>query len=420
MKKNVYTDKKDKGHNILAYLYLAVVLWMSFPIARIYLSRMPFFGYIVAMVAIFFVANKYINTKAFYIAGIYGFAVLLRFYIGSEAFPSLFSCLYEVFILLIPAIMFYYFDKIERNLPFVYMTIILYMVLIVYETVMTYRIEQEFPGILRNLQATRYDEIRDSLIAHGLSTYSLPHALPTIMPALILIIKDNSNILITRIAATVFLVSSLVLVWISQAMGAYLMTIFASILSLLVSTTSVKKNIRKITAVSFVILPFVFLPSLSTALLDGAKSFLSKDNDVYEKVVEMERSNEVGGRGGDITYRGQLLKDTFESIIDNPLFGSSTRTYGNHNALIDRWAKLGLVGFIPLLIFLYLTIKTTYQAIPDKGKIYYIIGVLTAFIMLVSKNQMSWDQWFLLFYLLPITVTLNYIPFGFKKRSFFE
>ena len=405
-------------HNYFAFLYLAAVVWMSFPMARVMLSKIQFFGYIVAVFAMVLVTRSYFKEKDFLVVGWYGLAVLLRFFMGSQAFPTLFSALYETFILLIPAILFYYFRKIDTNAPFVYSIIIIYTTIIIFDSVMTYRIDQEYQGVLRNLQAIRYDDIRETLVARGMAPYSLPHALPTLMPALILIIKNRTNKLLPRIAFLAFLIASLVIIWISQATGPYLMTIFAVTLSLIVSSTSVRENMRKVMLVSFFVLPFVLFPSFSGALLDGAKSFIPDDNDVYEKIIEMEKTVEGEEGNGDIAYRGKLLEKTIQSIIENPIFGSPTKTYGNHNALIDRWAKLGLVGFIPLLIFLYLTIKGTYKIMPERGKIYYIIGIMTALFMLLSKNQISWDQWFMLFYLLPVLLTLNYMPDGFKRRKY--
>lgn len=404
-------------HNYFAFLYLAAVVWMSFPMARVMLSRMQFFGYIVAVFAMVLVTSKYFKEKEFCIVIWYGLAVLLRFLMGSHAFPTLFSALYETFILLIPAILFYYFRKIDTNAPFIYSIIIFYTAIIIFESVMTYRIDQEYPGVLRNLQAIRYDDIREALVARGMAPYSLPHALPTIMPALILIVKNRTNELLPRIVSLAFLIASLVIIWISQATGPYLMTIFAITLSLIVSSTSVRENLQKLMLVSFFVLPFVLFPSFSGALLDGAKSFIPDDNDVYEKIIEMEKTVEGEDSNGDITYRGELLGKTIQSIIENPIFGSPTKTYGNHNALIDRWAKLGLVGFIPLLIFLYLTISATYKVISERGRIYYVIGVMSALFMLLSKNQISWDQWFILFYLLPLLISLNYLPQGFKKKK---
>lgn len=410
-------NKIKTRHNYFAFLYLAAVVWMTFPMARVSLSRMPFFGYVVAILAMVLVTRRYFKEREFLVVGWYGLAVLLRFFMGSQAFPTLFSALYETFILLIPAILFYYFRKIDTNAPFVYTIIVFYTAIIIFESVMTYYIDQEYPGILRNLQAIRYDDIRDILIAQGLAPYSLPHALPTLMPGLILIIKDRTNKLLPRIVSLAFLIASLVIIWLSQATGPYLMTIFAVTLSLIVSPTSVKDNMKKLMFVSFFVLPFVLFPSFSGALLDGAKSFIPVDNDVYEKIIEIENNVEGEEGNGDIAFRGELLERTIQSIIENPIFGSPTKTYGNHNALIDRWAKLGLVGFIPLLIFLYLTISATYKVISERGRIYYVIGVMSALFMLLSKNQISWDQWFILFYFLPVLLILNYLSFGLKKHS---
>ena len=400
-----------------AFLYIVPIFWMAFePSKTLPLFRIPFIGYIVAIAALIIVSNSYLKQKEFWLALMYGLVVFLNFWVGNVAFPSLFSVLYEVFRLMVPAAIFYYYSKVNRNKPFVNCVLLVYLFVLVFETIATYRLEQVYPGLMRNFQASRYEEDLTMFMKMGLAPYSLPHALPTLIPAIVLVIKDGKNNLIIRVLSLVFLAASLVIVYLSQATGAYLMTIFSLVLAFIVNSSGIRNNMTKLVIVSVLVLPFVLNPSFSDTAMDVAEMFVSEDSDVYEKIEEVRASNSGAETSGDIAYRGELLDKTLNTIIEHPLFGSRTKTYGNHNALLDRWAKLGFVGFLPLLMFLILTIKGTYKVIPEKGKIYYLIGVSAAVIMLLSKNQISWDQWFFLFYLLPVLIIENDGYKGFASK----
>lgn len=412
-------SKKMKKKTWIAFLYLIPIIWMSFEPSKNYpFFNIPFIGYIVAIFALLLVSTKYLMEREFWFAIIYGIVVFFNFWRGNEAFPSLFSVLYEVFRLMIPAALFFYFKSINQNKPLVYSIFVIYLFIIIYETIITYELEQINPGLMRNLGASKYDEDRDSFLLMGLTPYSLPHALPTVIPAIILLIKEKDNKFLYRIGGLLFLMASLVIIYLSQATGAYLMAIFALVASIIVNNNQdVKINTRKIIITAVIVLPLLMIPAFTDFILSRVESVISTDSDVYEKIEELKRSNAGMETEGDIAYRGELLNNTIEAIIQHPLLGSPTRTYGNHNALLDRWAKLGLVGFLPLILFLIYTIKKCYRILPEKGKIYYVIGVVTAIAMLFFKNQISWDQWFLLFYLLPVIICYNYMQNGFKKTS---
>lgn len=400
------------------FLYIVPIFWMAFePSKTLPLFRIPFIGYIVAIAALILVSNSYLKQKEFWLALMYGLVVFLNFWIGNVAFPSLFSVLYEVFRLMVPAAIFYYYSKVSRNKPFVNSVLLLYLFVLVFETIATYRLEQVYPGLMRNLHSSRYEDDLTMFMQMGLAPYSLPHALPTLIPAIVLVIKDGKNNLIIRVLTLVFLAASLVIVYLSQATGAYLMTIFSLVLAFIVNSSGIRNNMTKLVIVSVLALPFVLFPSFTDTAMDVAEMFVSEDSDVYEKIEEVRASNSGAETSGDIAYRGELLDKTLNTIIEHPLFGSRTKTYGNHNALLDRMAKLGLVGFLPLLMFLILTIKGTYKEIPEKGKIFYLIGVSAAVIMLLSKNQISWDQWFFLFYLLPVLIIENDRYEGFHSKT---
>ena len=94
---------------------------------------------------------------------------------------------------------------------------------------------------------------------------------------------------------------------------------------------------------------------------------------------------------------------TIAAIFDNPIIGAQ-EGMGHHSALLDRFASLGLVGFIPLICLLVLQTKYILRKLPSQIHIYYYVGLLAAFMMLISKNITGWGMWFFLFAAMPFLI----------------
>ena len=142
--------------------------------------------------------------------------------------------------------------------------------------------------------------------------------------------------------------------------------------------------------------------TVQIAVIDFLRGFFEQESKIDDKLTELmygitsESLSEVTGN------RGNLLQQTFDAIIRNPLFGVNDKSYGNHNALLDRWACYGLVGFVPLLLFIYSSIKMALRIIPQKLQTYYIIGVISSLMMMITKNMMGWFQWLCFILILPL------------------
>lgn len=95
---------------------------------------------------------------------------------------------------------------------------------------------------------------------------------------------------------------------------------------------------------------------------------ITKSEQIEKTISKVERlALGVSERGlveGDETTRGRRLQDTFETFLNNPIFGRSFSSrakgkIGGHSSLIDPLALFGIIGFIPMWIFYFLLIRNS-------------------------------------------------------------
>ncbi len=383
-----------------SFLLILVIICFSFYPTRVLplMNRgvTPYFlGIILSIIC---VPYFYKSRDALFVI-LYCLVVFLNYYWGNKAFPTLGSALTESVNILLPVAVFYLVKNQNDN---VFNIVLLYSILLVIgvTTYQSYQIEQITPGILRSVSHLDNEEEIAYFYLMGLSPYQLPHALPALIPPCIMVIKKPEKG-IQRAVGALFLAIIILLVMLSQSLGAFIMMLFALIVSILVKEQNVRRNLRILIVSGFLML-ILAGDTVQLSILDFLRSFFETDSKMYQKLTELSASV----LSDDITYvtgnRGNLFDQTITAIIRNPIFGVNDKSYGNHNALIDRWACLGLVGFIPLLLFIFHIIKVTLKGLPERLHSYYLIGVITSLVMMCTKNMMGWFQWLCFVLLLPL------------------
>ncbi len=138
-----------------------------------------------------------------------------------------------------------------------------------------------------------------------------------------------------------------------------------------------------------VIIVILILPSIIGALNNG-----SRNNTVVVNRLE-EINSTIWGQGRDtedLNTRSELSSNSFNTFINNPIFGvsltkSSNLTYndvGNHASWVDLLAKYGLFALL-LFITMYLHIK-------KQMKVYYLSLVPLLFVILGFLNPLWFFQ----------------------------
>jgi hypothetical protein len=93
------------------------------------------------------------------------------------------------------------------------------------------------------------------------------------------------------------------------------------------------------------------------------------------------------------TSRSELLKMSLKSFLDSPIwgigawYGSGSPHVGQHAQFVDDIARYGLLGFIPLMVFVYYSMKKIYLAFKEKH--FYNRRVLVSILIFVALGFMN-------------------------------
>jgi hypothetical protein len=171
-------------------------------------------------------------------------------------------------------------------------------------------------------------------------------------------------------------------------------------MSFIITESSLKKNIIRL-----VLLGVVALLFLNTQTLISVLDFFGAETETmayYGKIEDAMTMLETGKSVGQIADRQELHNMSLTAFLNHPLLGTNKGSdIGGHAYFMDRAGLLGLVGFIPLFLFFYYQIKTTYKNLSDSIRMYYLIGVVACIILGFQKNMFGFEYWLYLFFLLP-------------------
>ena len=401
MELNITKQKRTSAFTLLLISYV-VIGKMFIPAENLFIFSNEFIAYGVGVVACVLLTRNYFKSKVFFAFAAYVIVLLLNYF--TETLVNLGNVLSESFTIIVTACFGYYLFYESDNKVLSRLLLFLTTIIIIVYSVMTFVFYQNNPGIMRSAAMSYNYEIYRPLFLQGLAPYTFPHALSCLLPALVLGVKGKQQIRWKRWLSLVLLAASLVLIYITQATGALVVAVVAIFIAFIAKRGNVKKNIVTIGVVTVLMMPLMVSSSLQTVVLEWMGDAVGEESHYTGKIDELAESAAGVETEGDIQARGDLLGETLNAIIHHPILGVSDRSYGNHNALLDRWAEYGLVGFIPLLIGMFMMIRFTSRRLPNDIRIFYYIGVGANFLMMLTKSMFGWNQWFFFLVMLPLMV----------------
>ena len=386
----------------LSYLYVFIVFCLTFNAVKYW----PLFGimsicYGIGIMLPFIICTGFFNTRMNKFFVFYAFVVLINHLLGDVYLSNRNSLLIGFVGFFVSMSMSYYiFTKGDYNLMRAIILTVLIVLLL--NTIATAYFNFFIPGLVRYAYGVSQlgDKDFNSLYALGLSSYALPHAVPILIPPLVLGIKNSSLKTSQRIFTAIILVCCIMLVYFSGAVGPLLVALVILIMSFVIRRGSVRSNIVIIFLGFMMAVLFILSDNLMLNALGMFDDFIGREGYFHNKVVDFENSIIYGSASGDVENRGILYRTTINAIFEHPLFGAQDGL-GGHSALMDRFAALGLVGFIPFVAMLVSQISYVLKNLPSQIHIYYYMSLVAALVMLISKNIAGWSMWFFLFAALP-------------------
>lgn len=397
-------QKLTNKEKIILLLFSFVVLYFTFMPFKIFLNFMGYLPYGLGVIACLLASLRFVSTKMFVVAFIYTVVLLLNAHF--KTFVNLGNVLSETSSILFTGFMVYYALKDDRTRKFKILIIILFSCIIVVYATQTFRFYLTTPGIMRWAAMERNYDDASVFFALGLAPYAFSHGLSCIIPAFVLGLKKQDNTRFIKFFSLTMLLCSFLLIYVTEATGALIVALFSMICALLSKIGSVKNSVQKLIIVSLLMVPIIVSETVQIGIIHSVRSVVSTESDYLTKLDDLEHNitsdTKVGE--GDIQTRSELLDNTMESIFESPIIGVSDKTFGNHNALLDRWAQYGVIAFLPIVFYIIWMIKFTWRYIPDNCRIFYLIGVFANLLMMFSKSMFAWYQWFSFLVVLPIMI----------------
>jgi len=392
-----------KKNKILTYAAAFLVIVLTFTLIQGYfpffMRSWIFLGILAVLISLLY-PEIYLEKSIIWLI-IYSLVLIFNFLSGDEVYVLGFT-LIEITFYFVPASLFLIYIR-NNDIKNVRTIAIVSMLIIIITSIFTFKNSVDNPGIVRAIVGAQATEDYTYIIEKyrkGIASYGMVHAFPFILPPFIYMLKNKDFSFKLRIFALLMVMIGGLMVFYAESTGALVVLLFSIIMSLIITESSLKKNIIRL-----VLLGVIALLFLNTQTLISVLDFFGAETEklaYYGKIEDATTMLETGKAVGQIAYRQELHNMSLTAFLDHPLLGTNKGSdIGGHAYFIDRAGLLGLVGFVPLFLFFYYQIKTTYKNLSNSIRMYYLIGVASCIILGFQKNMHGFEYWLNLFFLLP-------------------
>ena len=164
----------------------------------------------------------------------------------------------------------------------------------------------------------------------------------------------------------IVLVSCLILCYLGGSTTALLTGVLGLLISMFTKVGSGRKQTLRFSLLTVLVFFLISNDAIMLSFLNWADGRVGDMSAFHSKIMDFEESIVYGDSSGTaVQGRGELYNMSFRAIFSNPIFGTNADIIGGHSTLLDHWACLGLLGFIPYVCFIYWQIKMTASHLPE-------------------------------------------------------
>jgi len=392
-----------KKNKILTYVAAFVVTVLTFTLIQGYfpffMRSWIFLGILTVLISLLY-PKIYLGKSIIWLL-LYSVVLTFNILSGDAVFDLSFT-LTEITYYFIPTTLFLIYLR-NNDVKNARTIAIVSILIIIITSIFTFKNAIDNPGIVRIVFGAQVMGDYTYVIEQyrkGIASYGMPHAFPFIVPPFIYVLKNKTFSFKLRIFALLMVMIGGLMVFYAESTGALVVLLFSIIMSLIITESSLKKNIIRL-----VLLGVVALLFLNTQTLISVLDFFGAESETmtyYGKIEDAITMLETGKSVGQIATRQELHNMSLTAFLNHPFLGTNNGSdIGGHAYFLDRAGLLGLVGFIPLFFFFYYQIKTTYKNLSNSIRMYYLIGVASCIILGFQKDMSGFEYWLYLFFLLP-------------------
>lgn len=395
-----------QNNSYILYAIIIVCIFSTFVHAWVPITSRVWVFLLLGCVLSLIEVPSYFRSRQFFLLLVYFVILLLNFLLGDSYFNSLPKVLVEsASMIFATSLLMYSFRNNEYRVYYTFVvTFIIILVVAAFGTFLATRIE---PDAVRmsadSIYESSYEKsLVSSFFQIGMTNYSLPHALPVIIPAFIIGIRNRSLHRLLRLLCIVGLVSDIVVIWLSGSTTSLLLAAIIFVLSFLTPKGSVKKHRKWIFGVTYCVgFLFLFKETIGDLFMSLSNVVEGNNNSFSLRFQEVGYYLQTGQSYGDFEMRSDRYATSIGELFQSPLLGTNARL-GGHSALLDRFGTLGVVGIIPWIAAIYSSIKYAAKKLPSNVMLFYLEGIVAGILMLLSKNMATVEMWFCLFVALPL------------------
>ena len=385
---------------VFSLTYLGIIYWPGFGFSARYL------GWGLGVLLPVILVPSFFKQRYFISFIVYAFVVFLN-YLAGDSYFSYFRKVVEGFVtIFIPLGMTYYAVRFN-NKDWMRAVFRIAMLVIVWVTIATVFFDIQTPGVVRFIHTELQNNNADisdykDYYALGLSNYTLPHALPAIIPIFAISLRQHKIRFKHKILPITLLSCVMMILYFSGAIGPLLLGFCIMVLSLWVKPGKSRSAITSLVVLGLITLPFLFNDSLILTFLQVIDDILGQEGYFHAKIVSFQESILMDNASGDLGIRQDLYWADLKAFFDNVLIGSHAE--GGHSVIFSRLGSLGLLGFIPYVMILFGQAKMAVKLIPSQYRFFYYLGNFAAFLMILAKGIVCWEVYFCWFTLLPLGI----------------
>lgn len=320
---------------------------------------------------------------------------------------------YIVFYICMLIALFYIEVRDNKDLLFITLVSLAYITIISVSTLSVYSIK---PGISRVLAYGDPELVKmyggEMYVTPFIAGYDGIYLIVFILPALNYARKKATSWR-RLIIITLFILYSVVLL-----LSQYFIAIILWIITLVILVTN-SRSLRNKVLIGFLILfGLVFFVAVGPIILNKLADSGMFSYNITIRLREI--ANALLGNtssGSDIKVRSSLYLMSINTFFDHPIFGVGNIGtlyvgYGNHSTILDTFAKYGLLGGIPFLLYYYCPIKEIFRRLNASQRQAFKISIIMFLILGLINRADTNANYAIIYIVLPaILYSVDNLPY---------
>ena len=267
----------------------------------------------------------------------------------------------------------------------------------------TFMVFQTNPDVLRDIQSD-INVGGDLGLRHfynklGVESYEMGHALCCLSPVLIFNIRTKLTSGMEKLLNLLLLCVVCMLVYMSTATTALLFLAMLILISIILPCGSLKGNKK---FVFVFLLPLFFL--IMSLIVEWLLQFwlINAEGKVAVKATEIMAFYESGEKGASVESRESLYLQSIEAFFRSPIWGVNNGTGGGHSVFLDTLATMGLIGTVPLVLFLYRYYIFVKRNISNELRPFFLLSYMGILLMSLLKAISGFEYWSIQLFVMPL------------------